>query len=380
MTTNHTQNRQLQKDARAWATFTGTKYTTALREISSPLAQGLLGDRVSARRLISVLDDHEVIGARGGEPLLGEYGMRSETPWQFNGATDFLELSLIVDMLRMFSPVSDPMAPAVGSYSLKHTAERFLSPHCSYVSNGRLIWAAAALGLPISDPDGEGPNVLIGLPEREHDYVSRMVGTGQTRPKVDHHRPAGYEHLRNLLTLAAAGQPITGGWVRPEAADEPAPFHDWLVLQADRDDAVGTLAGDYVEGVRTSDHRVARTPDELLAIFHEVSHSPAAYDAVVTAITEWMRTMRSSDPIRTERIGGGAQGHEGWGAGAGTVERYEYLCPCGDGEIIEEHDNIPGFRDHDRWIDCDKCRAEWRFVDGSVRGWGLEPVALRAAV
>ena len=45
---------------------------------------------------------------------------------------------------------------------------------------------------------------------------------------------------------------------------------------------MGNLAGDYSAGVRDSDHRVARTAGELLAIFHEVSHSPEAYDAVVT--------------------------------------------------------------------------------------------------
>ena len=69
-----------------------------------------------------------------------------------------------------------------------------------------------------------------------------------------------------------------------------------------------------------------------------------------------------------------------WGAGAGTTERYDYRCPCGDGKIIEDHDNIPGFREHDVWIACEKCRAEWRFVERrGVRGWALEPVAVRPA-
>lgn len=378
---NYANNRALQQDARAWSAFTGTKYTAALRQMSSPLAQGLFGERVSARRLIAVLDDHEMVGARSGDPVLGENGFLSEAPWHFNGETDFIELALITDLLRMFTPITGAMTPDVGSYSLKHTAEWFLSPHCSYVSNGRLIWAAAALGLPIADPDGEGgPNLLIGVSEREHDYVRRMVGPGQTPPKVHHYRPAGYEHLQTTLAQAAAGNVVTGGWVYPAPVDEPAPFHDWLTHQVGRKGVIGDLAGEYLAGVRDSDHRVARTPSELLAIFHEVSHSTAAYDSVVAAIADWMTTEPSSTPVRTERIGGDAHDHGGWGAGGGTVERYEYLCPCGDGMIIEEHDNIPGFREHDVHISCDKCRGEWRFADGrGVRDWGLEPVAVHAA-
>lgn len=372
-------SRAFQQDARAWSAFTGTKYTSALRQMRSPLSQGLLGPRVSARRLIAALDDHELIGAHGDAPRLGEKGVRSDSPWSFNGKSDYIQLALITDMLRMFTPTSGSEAPEVDSYSLKHTAEWFLSPHLSYVSNGRLIWAAATLGLPIADPDGDGPNVLIGISEHEHNYVRRMVGSGQTRPKVDHYRPAGYEHLRAALARAAAGELIVENWVRPEPVIEPAPFHEWLIQQVGRNDAVGDLAGDYSVGVRDSDHRVARTADELLAIFHEVSHSPEAYDALVSSIAEWMRTEPSPAPIRTEPVSRGTHDHEGWGAGAGTVERYEFLCPCGDGRIVEEHDNIPGFREHDVRILCDKCRAEWCFVEGrGVRDWALEPVVANA--
>ena len=44
--------------------------------------------------------------------------------------------------------------------------------------------------------------------------------------------------------------------------------------------------------------------------------------------------------------------HEGYGAGEGTTEEYVYKCPCGQGTVIEEHDNIPGFREHDVFINC----------------------------
>ena len=191
----------------------------------------------------------------------------------------------------------------------------------------------SGVGFPIADPDGDGPNLLIGVSEREHDDVRRMVGPGQTPPRADHYRPAGYEHLQARVAQAAAGEAITDGWVRPTPMDEPAQFHDWLSLQVGRSGVIGDLAGDCLAGVRDSDHRVARTPDELLAIFHEVSHSPEAYDADASAIADWMRTEPSSAPVRTELVGGDAYDHDGW-----------------------------------------------RFADGrGVRGWGLEPVAVHAA-
>ena len=57
---SHNLDRASQHDARAWSTFTATKYTAAKRQTSSPLAQGLLGDRFSARDLIAVLDDQVI--------------------------------------------------------------------------------------------------------------------------------------------------------------------------------------------------------------------------------------------------------------------------------------------------------------------------------
>ena len=64
--------------------------------------------------------------------------------------------------------------------------------------------------------------------------------------------------------------------------------------------------------------------------------------------------------------------HYDYGVGSGDTERYEYECPCKKGKIIEEHDNIPGFREHDVWIECSDCAQKY-IVDKSkgVRGWEL---------
>lgn len=375
--TNHAHSRELQQDARAWAQFTGTKYTAALRQMTSPFAQGFLGDRVSARHLIAVLNNHPLIGADGDSPILSDNGFYADEPWMFNGETDYIELAMLTDMLRMFTPTPPAEELEVSSYSLKHTAEEFLAPHCTYVSNGRMIWAAAALDLAMVEPDGGSLNLLIGVSEREHDYVSRMVRHGHSRPQAHHFRPDGFSYLTSALDRAASGEFVDTRWVPSTPVHEAAPFHDWLVQQAARHDPVGHFAFDYTAGVRDSDHRAARTPDELLSILYDVSHSPEAYDAAVSAIAEWMSTSRLAAPIRTDRVRRDSHDVAGWGAGAGTEERVEFRCPCGDGAIIEEHENVPGFREHFVWIDCDKCRAEWRFADGrSTRQWGLVPATV----
>ena len=384
-TGNHDHNRDFQQDARAWADFTGTKYTSAFRQISSPLAQGFLGERISARQLIAVLDSHPMVGARGGSPLLGENGYLSERPWSLGGVSDYVELALIVDMLRMFSVVDQSAELEVSSYSLKDTAERYLSPHVSYVSNGRLIWAAAALGIPIGDAEPGNPNLMIGVAEREHDYVRRMVDGSRSGPREHHFRPDGFEHLRSALAATAAGGANVGRKIPHPLVVETNPFHKWMLIQgqAGRADDVGVLAGDYAAGVRQSEHRLARSPQDLLDILDELPSARRFRMAAVRAVAEWgVKSGEASNLafIRTERVGGDSYEVDGWGAGAGTTERYAYLCPCGEGEIVEEHDNIPGFREHDVRILCDKCRVEWRFVEGrSVRDWALEPSLVGAA-
>ena len=76
--------------------------------------------------------------------------------------------------------------------------------------------------------------------------------------------------------------------------------------------------------------------------------------------------------MRTKLIESSREYSLGYGAGSGDTERYEYECPCGKGRIIEEHDNIPGFRDHDVYFDCGICSNAY-IIDTSkgVRNWEL---------
>lgn len=64
--------------------------------------------------------------------------------------------------------------------------------------------------------------------------------------------------------------------------------------------------------------------------------------------------------------------HLEYSAGVGDTEYYEYECPCGKGAIIEEHDNIPGFRNHSVYLHCDICSRKY-FIDTSagIRNWRI---------
>ena len=76
--------------------------------------------------------------------------------------------------------------------------------------------------------------------------------------------------------------------------------------------------------------------------------------------------------MRTKLVSQKAEDHSGYGAGEGTTEYYEYECPCGNGRIVEEHDNIPGFRAHDMYLLCEKCRKSY-VIDTSlgIRNWRI---------
>ncbi len=81
------------------------------------------------------------------------------------------------------------------------------------------------------------------------------------------------------------------------------------------------------------------------------------------------------DTLKYEKklISSSVEDHCGYGAGDGDTERYEYLCPCGHGKIVEEHDNIPGFRDHSVWLMCEECSERYYIeTSKSVRSWELK--------
>ena len=80
--------------------------------------------------------------------------------------------------------------------------------------------------------------------------------------------------------------------------------------------------------------------------------------------------------MRTNLVYSEIYEHPGYGVGEGTTERLEYKCPCGEGKIIEEHDNIPGFHEHDVYIRCKKCSENYR-IDKSqgICNWQLMQIS-----
>lgn len=76
--------------------------------------------------------------------------------------------------------------------------------------------------------------------------------------------------------------------------------------------------------------------------------------------------------MRPKQILYKSEDHSGYGAGEGATEYYEYECPCGEGRIIEEHDNIPGFREHAVYLLCEMCEKTY-VIDTSlgVRNWRI---------
>ncbi len=76
--------------------------------------------------------------------------------------------------------------------------------------------------------------------------------------------------------------------------------------------------------------------------------------------------------MRTELIEENYEDEVGFGPNKGDTEEYIYKCPCGKGKIVEEHENIPGFRDHSVMLYCPECEKKY-ILDTSkgVRNWQL---------
>jgi hypothetical protein len=385
--------REVERDARALAKFSGMKYTRALRLIEHPLAQGILGERFCARDVIRVLTEHPVLSRPGADPNnrsthLGSDGLWSagEYPLEVSTEDDYLSVVLTAEVLRMFNRTAVSNSDA-SSYGLKHTAEEFLGEYLqgfSYITNGTAIWAAAVLDIPVA-PDAaeeQGPNADFGLVSEQVDYARRMrrsAGAERERVRAHHHRPPGYAHLRRVLEeYAESGKaPERWGGIDDEAEPTTSPFHEWLAAQAGPGElgSRALLAGHYRAGFRDGDHGVAKQPEDLISILRNLGADEAFIEAGHRAVVEWGLTSPESIGIRTERMYDSRDVHGGWGAGSGDAERYEYRCPCGHGKIVEEHDNVPGFREHDHFIICGTCTTEWRFVDGlPTRSWRIEPI------
>lgn len=315
-----TPDRAYQRDARAWSKFAGLNYTTCLRLMKHPLTQGILGERVSARDLIRVIEQQAKlsepiweIGSEGEENIgtervthLGEFGLwaAEDRALEVSTEVDYLEIVLTAEVLRMFTRTSEPHDGAY-SYGLKHTAEEFLGAHLrelSYVSNGKAIWAAAALGVPVAEaaPGEYSPNANFGLDARQVEYARRMRASESQHPRAHHHRPPGYNHLQEALRRYAQTGETPERWDGSDEQAEPltSPFHEWLIAQMDASGERGAsgsreaLAYDYGAGVRDGDHHVARDGQDIIQIMFESGADLAWATAAEHAATEWVELQR----------------------------------------------------------------------------------------
>ncbi|WP_061961087.1 hypothetical protein [Demequina flava] len=277
---NNRDDRGIQQDARAWAKYTGINYTQALRLMRHPLAQGVLGPRISARSLIAVLDEHPVVGHAAGVTLSPSGLDRSDS---FADQPErFIDVVLAAEVQRMFRPVE---ITNVGSYGMKHRAEDFLGGEHSYISNGETIWAAAVLGLKLKREDPESLNVLIGVDEHEVGYLRRL----QQNPHAlvdSHHRPPGWEHLQAALDAYNAEGTTPTQWDESAPDKRTSDFHEWMLEQVGDDGAVGNfarLAHDYEYGVSVGDHGIAMSPEDLTAILESAAADEAFFEAAYEA-------------------------------------------------------------------------------------------------
>ncbi|ANE03481.1 hypothetical protein [Corynebacterium crudilactis] len=375
-------SRAQQQDAREWAKLTGINYTAALHQMMSPRAQGFLGPRIRVRDLISALNNDKLIGLglsdlTGAEPGCNEYGKprgKLENPWEFNGKNDYVQLALIVDFLRMFTVVEKREEAEVHSGHLRAAAANLImGQECRSTSRGKILWAAAALGLPLWAATGDDPlNVLIGVSVHEYNYIAHMVNSGNAAPRVDHSqpsvndaRPAAYDYLMHAQTRALRGEMITDRWQPKLTAPtkDLRPFHDWLLTQTVGESVISTFARRYEHDVFTGIYGAAAQARDLLDAFREL----ASYRVVVEAIRQFYMDHPDAEPIRTHLL------HTRIEQDGGT-ELDIYSCPCGHSEILETVYTSSASDRAPLVINCDTCSKDWEITvlrKDSV--WALVP-------
>jgi len=293
VTTTTTTDRHpaITRDAKAWRDAADVNYTEALRLIEDPLHQGILGDRAVVRDLLRTLENHPQIGSNHIASVLGRHGFGASTPLLDDLDADLLRgVIMSIEFLRMFSaPSAAELATRStwkGSHQLKHRAEEFLAGTVDgYVSDGTMIWAAAALGLPLryNDGDLEAPNFDIAIPTNELTWLRLGTDRSFGKRRGDHFMPPGYARLKAVIELAEKGEPIDSALATPLAIREAhSPFHLWLSAQLRRDGDEGRFVRDYLAGVDDSDHRPARSPEDLEAIMASLNYS---YDALMSGHT-----------------------------------------------------------------------------------------------
>ncbi|MCC3291259.1 hypothetical protein [Arthrobacter sp. zg-Y1110] len=308
--------REHQRDARAWSKFSGLNYTTCLRQMMHPLAQGILGQRVSARSLITALTkkgliseraesyhQHSASNAASRVTTLGESGLlkADKDPLHVSSPDAYLEVVLSTELLRAFDLVGGPQDDS-HSYVLKHVAEEFFRDRLgsfSYISNGKMIWAAAVLDLPMRSSAVDSSNALFGLDPLQVHYLQRMLRG--PAPKAHHHRPPGLIHLAKMLERFASAEEIPVRWDPQDALHEArtTPFHEWVIEQCnpegDGTPEGGTrqrLAFDYWHGVRGSDHPVAKSPEHLLEILDGMGAGYLAISEAENIAVAWNQLQR----------------------------------------------------------------------------------------
>ncbi len=69
---------------------------------------------------------------------------------------------------------------------------------------------------------------------------------------------------------------------------------------------------------------------------------------------------------KNELVDGSRHSHQGYGARSSEMIREEYKCPCGNGTVIYEKYDIPGFRESDIWCTCKKYAEKNDFGRGTA--------------